>query len=71
MQLMVQALPRTPCTRQGEGKQGSRGTDRADSAPVAHTLYARWWQLGDGREPLGLAVARGRGVEEDTVALAR
>jgi hypothetical protein len=71
MQLVVRALPRTPCTRQGEGRQGSRGTGRADSAPTAHTLLQGGGSLVTAESRSPLAVARGCGVEADTGALAR
>jgi hypothetical protein len=68
MQLVVQALPRTPYTRQGEGRQGSRGTGRVDSAPTAHTLLQGGGSLVTAESRSALAVARGCGVEADTGA---
>jgi hypothetical protein len=72
MQLVVQTLPRTPCARQGEGRQGSRGTDRADSTPAAHTLFVQGGgSLVMAESRSALAVARGHGVEADTGVLVR
>jgi hypothetical protein len=69
MQLVVQALPRTPCTQKGEGKTGEQGHRQGRlGAGGANPFEQGGGSLVMAESHSTLAVARGRSVEVDTGA---